>query len=397
MTQAPALPQVGDRASLSVGITSALVDRFVALTGDDNPIHMDDAAAKVLGLPERVVHGMCYASFVSTLIGTKLPGAGALWASQTYRFLAPVHIGDCITLSGEVIEVATRRKAIRLHVQAVNKAGREVMEGESEVLLPGAGSAECAASRSRHVARQDSQRVAFVAGAGGALGRVIATRLAEDGFAVALAGRKMSPLQALAEERETVIAVNADLSDGSSVREAVAETELTLGAPSLVVHCASALLPNAGPSETDWEVYRKHFEIQVGGLHRLLLSAAPAMEAAGAGQFILIGSTASSGPPPKGMAAYAGAKSAAGSLIRSIAAEMGPKGIRANIISPHFMNTPLTATVPSKMRKLVAAQTPLRRLAELSEVAAAVAFLAGSECQFVNGHELVLDGGATMR
>ena len=396
MTPSPALPRLGDRASLSVDVTGDLVDRFVALTCDDNPVHMDDAAARALGLPGRVVHGMCYASFISTLIGTKLPGAGALWASQTYRFLAPVHIGDRITLSGEVVEVATRRKAVRLHVQAVDQVGREVMEGESEVLMPGAASAGTAASRSRQVARQASQRVAFVAGAGGALGRVITARLADDGFAVAAAGRKMPPLLALAEEREAVIAIDADLSDDRSVHEAVAETGRALGAPSLVVHCASAPLPNAGPSETDWEVYRKHFEVQVGGLHRLLVSSAPAMEVAGAGHFILIGSTASNGPPAKGMAAYAGAKSAATALIRSIAAEMAPKGVRANIVSPHFMSTSLTGTVPSKVRKLVAAQTPLRRLAELSEVAAAVAFLAGSECQYINGHEMVLDGGATM-
>ncbi len=396
MTQDSVLPQLGDKASLSVDVTRALVDRFIALTGDDNPIHMADEAARTFGLPGRVVHGMCYASFVSTLIGTKLPGPGALWASQTYRFLAPVHIGDRIDLSGQVIEVAARRKTVRLHVQAVNQVGTEVMEGESEVLMPGVGSAETVVGRPRQAARQALSQVAFVAGAGGALGRVIAERLAEDGFAVAVAGRKMSPLRALCEDREAVIAVNADLNDDLSMREAIAETERALGAPGLVVHCASAPLPNAGPSGTDWQAFRQHFEVQVGGLHRLLVNAAPAMEAAGSGHFIFIGSTADKGPPAKGMAAYASAKNAAGALIRSIAAEMGPRGIRANIVSPHFMSTPLTAAVPSKLRKLVAARTPLRRLAELSEVAAAVTFLAGSECQYINGHEMVLDGGAVM-
>ncbi len=388
------LPQVGTTASITVDITAALIDRFAEAVGDDNPIHMDDTAARALGFSGRVAHGMSYASFVSTLIGTRLPGPGALWASQTYRFTDTVHIGDRVTIEGRVTEIAPTRNTLHLQIEAKNQRGKPVMEGESVVVLSRQPAGDNETVKTGPVRKTGP--VALIAGAGGAIGQAIAARLARDGYTLALCGRNHLAMESLSREFTNARGIALDLLDESSVRAGVEQIIRQLGAPDLVVHCATAGLPAASPLETNWETFKQHFEIQAGGLHRLLVSAAPAMVSAGGGQFILIGSTATNGVPPKGMAAYTTGKAAAGALTRSIAAELGPKGIRANIVSPHFIASPLTARVPDKARKLVAAQTPLRRLAEIEDVGAAVAFLAGGESRFINGHDMVLDGGATM-
>jgi len=387
-------PQVGTTASITVDITAALIDRFAEAVGDDNPIHMDDAAARALGFPGRVAHGMSYASFVSTLIGTRLPGPGALWTSQTYRFTDTVHIGDQVTIEGRVTEIAPTRNALYLRIEATNQNGKPVMEGESVVVLSGRAGSRIGAAQAG--ATKKSGPVALIAGAGGAIGQAIAARLAKDGFALALCGRNRPEIEAQCRELPHAHAIALDLLDEDSVRAGVEQAIQKFGAPDIVVHCATAGLPAASPAETHWDTFKRHFEVQVGGLHRLLASAAPAMISAGGGQFILIGSTATNGIPPKGLSAYTTAKAAANALTRSIAAELGPKGIRANIVSPHFVATALTARMPDKARKLVAAQTPLRRLAEIEDVGAAVAFLAGRESGFINGHNMILDGGATM-
>lgn len=399
-----ALPKIGAEVEISVPITAQLIDRFTALVGDDNPVHHDDEFARSLGLPGRIAHGMSYASFLSTLIGTKLPGPGSLWASQTYRFIAPAVLGDVVTLRATVTQTARASRTVTLAVEGFNQKGERLLEGESVVLVPGADGDDRAMPKRGAKRPARARPVALIAGGSGILGRAIAAALGRAGHDLALGGRDESKLKRcvadlradLGKNGPAVLALALDLTEDRSVAAAMAEARERLGPVSVVVHCASAALPDAAPDETDWEVYRQHFEVQVGGLYRLVRSCAPDMRAAGAGQLIYIGSSASHGAPPKGLSAYTTAKAATGALIKCIALELGPYGIRANAISPYFMNTDLTARVPEKARKLAAARTPLRRNVEVEEVAAAVAFLASGETAFINGHDLLVDGGAVM-
>ena len=94
-------------------ITGDDVRRFVDMTGDDNPLHVDPAYAETTSFKDVVVHGMLGASFLSTVIGTQLPGTGALWISQNMEFLLPVRLGDELTVSATVVGQARARPAAR--------------------------------------------------------------------------------------------------------------------------------------------------------------------------------------------------------------------------------------------------------------------------------------------
>jgi 3-oxoacyl-[acyl-carrier protein] reductase len=390
------LPHVGATAALEIEISLALVNRFAEFVGDDNPIHMDAEVARSFGFRDRVAHGMSYACFLSTLIGTRLPGPGSLWASQTYRFISAVYVGDKISLQAEVIEISTAQRLVKLSVTAINQANETVMEGESVVYLPRRHRLNKTVSAAGDIGKP----VALIAGASGTLGRAIASKLAQNGFNIALCGRNSVRLSGLAEEINSTEAFATpmvmDLSLENSVTDAVSGIETALGHPDLVIHCASSRLENQAPHESEWSNFQDHIDVQLKGMHHLLKATIPAMLERGRGQFILIGSSATHGAPPRGLAAYTAAKSAAASLIKSVAVELAPRGIRANIVSPHFMTTDLTVTVPDKQRKLIAAQTPLKRLIEVDEVATAVGFLADPHNGYMNGHDLLLDGGAVM-
>src|SRR6478736_4556167 len=91
--------KVGDCRQIERTITADDIRRFVEVTGDDNPLHVDRAFALETSFKDIVVHGMLGASFISTVIGTKLPGPGALWISQAMDFLLPVRLGDVLTVS----------------------------------------------------------------------------------------------------------------------------------------------------------------------------------------------------------------------------------------------------------------------------------------------------------
>ncbi len=392
------LPPLGTRRELVVEVTEALLERFAALTGDRNPMHFDDAFARARGLPGRVAHGMAYASHLSTLIGMHLPGPGALWASQTLRFFKPVPLGDRITLIGSVVQRSERTGALVIEVKGVDRQGNTVFAGEAEVLVPRTADVASAATTQPIQGAAREGLAAYVFGASGALGHAIAKRLAGAGHPVGLIGRRLDVLERLAADVDgPAMPVPCDLSEIASVQSAATQLAARLGPPAIVVHCASAPLRRQNVEEVSWGDLERHFAVQVGGLANLVGACQGTMRAAGRGVFIYVGSIAAHGVPPAKLAAYAAGKAAGASFLRSMALELAPFGIRANIVSPSFLATDLTAHVDDRARKLVAAQTPMRRLAELDEIAAAVTFLAGADGSFVNGHDLVVDGGMAMR
>ena len=127
---------VGMSAELSRTVTSEDIVHFAEVTGDRNPVHLDDAAAKASPFGERIAHGMLSAGYVSAVLGMKLPGPGAIYLSQSLRFTKPVKIGDTITARVEVIEVLAARKRVRLATVCRNQRDETVLDGEAVVMVP---------------------------------------------------------------------------------------------------------------------------------------------------------------------------------------------------------------------------------------------------------------------
>src|SRR5207245_5128666 len=104
--------KVGDCRQLIKTITQDDIRKFVDMTGDDNPLHVDRNFASETSFKDIVVHGMLGASFISTVIGTKLPGPGALWISQSMDFLLPVRLADVLTVSCTVLKKHERDRLL---------------------------------------------------------------------------------------------------------------------------------------------------------------------------------------------------------------------------------------------------------------------------------------------
>lgn len=126
---------IGQSESLMRTVMERDVSLFAELSGDANPIHLCDRYAASTKFGQRIAHGMLTASLVSALLGTKLPGPGAVYLSQTLTFLAPVKIGDVVTARVEVVELVPERRRARLFCDCVVD-GKAVLEGEAWVALP---------------------------------------------------------------------------------------------------------------------------------------------------------------------------------------------------------------------------------------------------------------------
>jgi len=126
--------QVGDMEFVTKTITDSDIVQFANLTGDFNPIHIDEEFAKKTPFKETIAHGLLTGSFISTVIGMKLPGVNSIYLSQNFKFTAPVKIGDTIKATVEVVEKRDDKKIIKLKTQVFNQHQKMVVDGEAVVM-----------------------------------------------------------------------------------------------------------------------------------------------------------------------------------------------------------------------------------------------------------------------
>lgn len=127
--------EIGMKASYSQTITDADVKSFSGISGDKNPIHMDEDYAEKSQFKKRIAHGLMSASYFSALFGTKIPGEGCVYVSQSLEFKRPVYIGDTVTATVvvEKIDLKKRRVFFRTICQVKNKL---VIDGKAELFVP---------------------------------------------------------------------------------------------------------------------------------------------------------------------------------------------------------------------------------------------------------------------
>lgn len=127
--------RVGMRETYRKEVRASDVVGFAEISGDRNPIHLSEHFAAKTPFGGRIAHGLYTASLISAVIGTRLPGPGAIYISQTLRFLAPVRIGDVVEASVEIVELVEKGRRAKLRCEC--KVGETlVLEGEAEVKIP---------------------------------------------------------------------------------------------------------------------------------------------------------------------------------------------------------------------------------------------------------------------
>lgn len=387
---------IGDKEMLSHTITKEDLEKFVELTGDDNKLHVDENYASKTQFKKPVVHGMLGASFISTLIGTKLPGDGALWFSQSLEFLLPVRVGDNLTVTSEVIKKNDKENIIELKTDIYNQNRQIVTRGFAKVKVIEQEIPIVESDESSEIV----PKVALIIGGTGGIGRAACTQLAKDGYNIIIHyNRNKSLAEELKLEIEKLnqkaIILKADILNDSDINELITKSIRAFERIDVLVNCAATVIPDIKFQDLLWSDFQKQLDLNIKSTFTIMKEIIPVMLKSGYGKIINIGSY-SVDKPNNNWAHYITAKSALIGLTKSLAFELAPKGIRINLITPSLINTELTINIPEKIKLLTSAQTPLRRLATVSDVAGAISFLASEKSDFITGENIRLNGGQVM-
>ena len=388
--------QVGEKAELKHVVTQADLEKFVALTGDDNKLHVDTNYAAKTAFKKPVVHGMLGASFISTIIGTRLPGDGALWFSQSIDFLLPVRVGDELTVRAEVVKKLEKLQVIELQTDIFNQDKQKVTSGVAKVKI----------IEQETASDQDSEgsgkqaKVALIVGGTGGIGKQACLGLAREGFDIIIhyynneeAARKIQ--EEIRQLKRKAEIVRADIKNEEESGALAAFVQRKFGYLTAMVNCATSGVAGIRFEELEWSDIQKHIDINIKSNFFLLKHLIPLFNERKYGKVILM-TTQAVETPNGDWLNYITAKAALQGFGRSLAVELASKGIRVNLVSAGMTETELIADIPEKVRLVTAAKAPLRRLARPEDIAAGIVFLASEKSDYMTGETLRINGGQVM-
>ena len=381
---------LGEIASLKHEVRLSDVEKFVELSGDDNKLHVNKDFAKLTSFNKPVVHGMIGVSFISTLIGTKIPGDGALWYKQSVEFLKPVRIGDIIDVSIEIIGINKKARSLELRTDIKNQHKQIVTTGISEVKV-----IEIKDENIEPIMKETP--IALVIGATGGIGSQTCIELAKSGFDLAVhyysnKEEALSIQKSIEKLNRKAIIVQCNVTDLQGLLVMKYKIERTLGKITNVINCSTTATPNIKFGNIDWDKFTEHYNVNVQGAFNLVKTFMPSMIERKNGNFIFI-TTQYTNSPKSELSYYISSKSALEGLVRSLAVEYGPLSVRFNLVSPGMTQTELISDVPEKTKLLSAMNTPLRKLANAFDVANAICFLASEKSNYITGETIRVNGG----
>lgn len=377
------------------------INSFAELTGDDNPLHMDDNYAASTNFKERVVHGMLSASFISTMIGTRLPGKGSLWYEQQIKFLSPVRIGDEIRVFAKVLHKSEAQRIVILQTMVYNQLGKVVIEGEAKVKVLEIRKIEKIENKIEINNMDKLKGAIIISGASGGIGAATAIKLAKKGYAIVVNYRTneknaINIVNNILEFGGRAIHIKADITNSNEVELLINNTINTFNTIDGIVNNASAPITYRSYDEIIWDDFQLHLDVQVKGTLNLCKSVIPHFLTNKKGVIVNVSSIYADNVPPVKMMHYTLAKSALNSLTRSLAVELGPIGIRVNSVSPGMTLTDMISDTPEKAKMIAKMTTPLRRLANPEDIANTISFLISDDSKHITGETIRVCGGQVM-
>lgn len=383
--------KIGDEETLHHTITQNDVDKFVELTGDNNRLHVDEDFALSTQFKKPIAHGMLTASFISTLIGTKLPGDGAVWFSQTLEFLQPVHVSDQLHISAVVIKKNDRDQIIELKIEIKNQYKQLITKGLSKVKIVKVS------QNPKLLKEKKVEKIALVIGGTGSIGRAVCKQLAMDGFHTFIhyhSNKKLAEtlMKEIISGYGKAFILKADVTKEAEIYNLHNSFKRYYDKLDVLVNCSSTNIPNISLKNLCWADVNEQINFHVKSVFEITQSFESLLRNGYPGKVINLGTLATDIPNSNWLH-YITAKSALLGLTKAMAFELGPKGITVNLVSPGLIESDSATNLTEKLQLITASQTPLRKLGTVHDVVNTISFLASDKSNFLTGQNIRINGG----
>ena len=241
-------------------------------------------------------------------------------------------------------------------------------------------------------------KVAIITGASSGIGKETARLFCQEGAKITGTSRSIDKLEQVCREiggnEEKMIYVKGDVTNREDMEEVVRRTIDTFGRVDILINNAG-ITQDALVTKMTKEQWNNVLNVDLSGAFNCIQVVAPHMIEQGSG-VILNASSVSGIYGNIGQTNYAAAKAGLIGMTKTLAKELGRKGIRVNAVAPGFIKTPMTETVPDKIMNMILERTPLHRMGEPDDVAHAYLYLASDDARFINGEVLHVDGGLVL-
>lgn len=245
-----------------------------------------------------------------------------------------------------------------------------------------------------------SGKTALITGSSRGIGAATAKLFAEQGAAVAInyANSEQAAnevVQEIIAAGGKAVAIKADVSDPQQIKEMVSKTCEQLGNIDIMVLNAGFSFPTVPFMQYQWEDFEKKLVNEMKAAFFCCQEVVPMMQEKKAGCIVAVSSGLSRQPGP-GFIAHSSAKSALDAFVKSLALELGPAGIRVNVVAPGLTETDATSHMPAEIKQMMAEHTPLQRNAQPDDIAGAILMMACDQTQFITGAYIPVSGGNHM-
>jgi 3-oxoacyl-[acyl-carrier protein] reductase len=386
---------VGKETVIKKKIIKKDIINFSKLSGDTNPIHTNQHYAKKMGFGKLVAHGMLTESFISSIIGNKLPGPGSLWAEKQIKFLKIVRENDIITFKSKITEIHEKNNLAIIDIKAYNQFKELVFDSLNKVILSKDIKIKGLKKNNQIFVGKKlikvRKKLAIILGASGGIGIAVTNKLLKKKFnVIALYRSDNTELKKLSKINKNLHIHNLDLNNKSSIIEFIKIIKKNY--PTHFINCYSPKIYPVNFDKITNEDFDHYFDKSLKNIFLLIKECVKRFKVIGEGNIIDITSVFLK-LPEINFLPYITFKGSMTALIKSLSVELAIHNIRANSVMAGVTDTQQISDMSKKQKLLIAAKTPLQRIAKPSDIADAVYFLTSKESKFITGSMIDVNGG----
>jgi NAD(P)-dependent dehydrogenase (short-subunit alcohol dehydrogenase family)/acyl dehydratase len=377
--------KAGLKASFTREVTAEDVATFATLSGDSNPLHLDENYAAGTNYGRRIVHGAFQVGLASTMVGMHLPGRNVVVGSMRSRFPQPLPYPSTVNVEGEITVWMPQAGSGSVRVRVV-EASQNVLTAEIHVGFGMHENRERAAVSAHPAAAGDTTRPAvLLTGAGSSIGPQLYRRLGASYRVIGLVRSRARAEEALGAGAELI---ECDLA--APDWESAVDAALGEGVAYGIVHAAWPGAPQGGLLGLDESSILQ--QVEFGTVTTVRLAQWLARRSKGIGRMVVLGTTAATVKPALNLAAYSLGKAAMEQAVRLLAPELAGKGISINAVLPSFMPQGMNNAKTRHAVLTETAKVPLGRLCNPDDIAGYIEYLLSEQGAFVSGQILALTG-----